>query len=110
MIITCMQSFDVAYTDRDGKVKKAVLRPGSRNYPMLNHKDPVVAEQLRVLRKHHRIAFDEILPDPVETKVVDLLEKSAVKKNDRGNKKNKKKVKEITEKRDPDKSGGKVPE
>lgn len=62
MVITCMEPFEIVYADKEGKIKRQVLRPGSHNYPMLDHKDPRVAEQLRVLRKHKRIGFDEILP------------------------------------------------
>lgn len=66
MIITCVMSLPVSYTDKDGKPKTVLLRPGSHNYPMLDHKDPRVAEQLRVYRKHHRIGFDELLATDVE--------------------------------------------
>jgi len=46
-----------------------MLRPGKHSYQNVNHKDPRVAEQLRVLRKHtHKngVWFDELLPSDVE--------------------------------------------
>jgi hypothetical protein len=46
-----------------------MLRPGRHSYQNVNHKDPRVAEQLRVLRKHtsrNGVWFDELLPSDVE--------------------------------------------
>jgi len=36
------------------------LKIGTQDYK-LDHKDPAIAEQLRVYRKHRKIGFDEIL-------------------------------------------------
>lgn len=82
MVITCVMSVPISYRDKDGKIKRVALRPGSHNYPMLNHKDPLVAEQLRVFQKHNRIGFDEILT--VEKPVVEepkVEEKPRVRRN-----------------------------
>jgi len=73
-------SVPITYTDADGNKKTVVTRPGSHDYPMLDHKDPQVAEQLRVYRKHSRIGFDELLATDLE-----ILKKMdpAIKGNDR---------------------------
>lgn len=81
MIITTVMSVPVSYKDKDGKVKQVALKPGSHSYPMLNHKDPMVAEQLRIFQKHGRIGFDEILavekPELKEPEVVETPEEIA---------------------------------
>lgn len=64
MIITCLQRVPIHYRE-DGKPKIIWTEPGSRNYP-IDYKDPMVAEQLRVYRKHGRIGFDELLDTDVE--------------------------------------------
>lgn len=130
MKITCLQPLEIAYPDKDGNVKKVLTRPGSHEYPMLDHKDPMVAEQLRVFRKHTRIGFDEILESdkPIlaemkdeKDKAAKLLEKSGLqpspvgrivkgKKDARRNPKSTKSTSKTVEKRDPDKSGRKVSE
>ena len=66
MVITCVMSVPLTYIDKDGNPETVVLRPGSHNYPMLDHKDPEIAKQLRVYRKHGRIGFDELLETDVE--------------------------------------------
>jgi hypothetical protein len=57
--------------DKNGKeVRETImLRPGRHSYKNVNHKDPRVAEQLRVLRKHtsrNGVWFDELLPSDIE--------------------------------------------
>jgi hypothetical protein len=42
--------------------KKIRVHPGSREYPQINHKDPRVASQLEIFRKHKVFSFAEILP------------------------------------------------
>lgn len=43
------------------------FRPGKHNYPMLKPKnDPLLADTLRVLRKHRKIRFDDMLPSDTE--------------------------------------------
>lgn len=123
---------EIAYTDKkDGKVKKVLTRPGSYSYPMLDHTDPMVAEQLRVFRKHTRIGFDEILESdkPVlagmakddPKKAEKLLEKTGLqpspvgrtvkgKKNARKTKKSARPAAKAVKKADSDKSGGSVSE
>jgi hypothetical protein len=66
MKITCAISQNIPYRDKDGVSRLCTLRPGSHNYPMLSVKDPAVAETLRVLRKHSKIAFDDLLPSDQE--------------------------------------------
>jgi hypothetical protein len=92
MIITCIMALPIAYTDDEGVKRTVVTRPGSHDYPMLNHKDPAVAEQLRVYRKHSRIGFDELL----ET---DLPILAKMPKNEK--QKAKKLLKEVTLKPSP---------
>lgn len=89
MIITCLEFQEIAYPGKDGNTKKVNIRPGSYDYPMLDHKEPMVAEQLRVLRKHSRIGFDEILetdrpvlaamPKDEPNKAKKLLEETGIK-------------------------------
>ena len=130
MKITCLMPLEIAYKDEDGKTKKVLTRPGSYDYPMLDHKCPMVAEQLRVLRKHTRIGFDEILESdkPIleeikeeKDKAKRLLEKSGLqpspvgrevkgKKRARGGKRAAKQVEKSVEKADQDQSGRQVSE
>lgn len=81
MIITCIQAVPIAYTDKEGVKRTVVTRPGSHQYPMLDHKDSSVMEQLRVYRKHSRIGFDELLETdlPILAKM-DRNEKQKAKK------------------------------
>lgn len=63
MFITCLKTPPpIPYHDGKGVLQLVVLRPGKHNYPDLDPKDPILAETLRVLRKHHKVAFDELLP------------------------------------------------
>ena len=62
MFITCGLSQNVPYKDSKGTVQLCTLRPGRHNYPMLDPKDPLLAETLRVLRKIRKITFDDLLP------------------------------------------------
>lgn len=65
MKITSKMALPVTVNDKDGKKKTIVIRPGVHEYKEINHKDPMVAEQLRVLRKHtekNGIQFAELLP------------------------------------------------
>ena len=67
MKITCVISQNVPYTDVYGEMKQCTIRPGKHNYPMLRPKnDLLLAEALRVLRKHHKVAFDDLLPSDQE--------------------------------------------
>jgi hypothetical protein len=66
MVITCIQSVPITYVGKDGNKKTVFTRPGSRDYPEINHKDPMVAEQLRVYRKHSKIGFNELLATDLE--------------------------------------------
>ena len=67
MKIVCAMSQNVPYTDENGVVKQCVLRPGIHNYPMLKPKnDPVSADALRVLRKHSKVSFNDLLPSDQE--------------------------------------------
>lgn len=70
MIITSKMSLPLTVfrTGKNGKETKKTIRlcPGKRSYPQVDHKDPRVAEQLRVMRKHGRISFDELLASDVE--------------------------------------------
>lgn len=67
MKITCAISQTVPYMDTDGKPKQCVLRPGAFNYPMLKPKtDALCEDALRVLRKHGKISFENLLPSDVE--------------------------------------------
>lgn len=55
----------------DGSEKRdvVVLKPGEHNYRDIDPKDPRVAEQLRVFRKHsdrNGVQFEELLPTDVE--------------------------------------------
>jgi hypothetical protein len=97
MLITCAMSQNVPYKDANGTVQLCTLRPGRHNYPMLDHKDPLLSETLRVLRKLGKVKFDELLPgdheimknapkgkDPVEH----LAEKVLAKPNPVGRKVN----------------------
>ena len=61
MKIKCAMSKNVPYTDAKGGLQLCALRPGEHNYPMLRPSDPVLAEELRVLRKHRHVAFDDLL-------------------------------------------------
>src|SRR4030065_304098 len=65
MIITCTSRVPqtVPYRDGNGALQLCPLRPGRANYPMLKpENDPQLSEALRVLRKHHMVAFDDMLP------------------------------------------------
>lgn len=62
MRIKCAMSRNVPYKDAKGVLQLCTLQPGEHNYPMLNGSDPLLAEELRVLRKHHQVSFDELLP------------------------------------------------
>ena len=67
MFITCAISQIVPYVGEGGKVKILTLRPGKHNYPMLHPKtDPMLSDTLRVLRKHKKIAFDDLLQSDLE--------------------------------------------
>lgn len=66
MFITCGISQNVSYIDEKNTMQLCTLRPGRHNYPMLNPKDPVLAETLRVLRKIGKITFDDLLPGDSE--------------------------------------------
>ena len=66
MIITCIQSVPITYVGKDGTKKTVFTRPGSYDYPEIDHKDPMVAEQLRVYRKHSKIGFNELLATDLE--------------------------------------------
>jgi hypothetical protein len=70
MIITSKMSLPLTVfkAEKDGRESKKTIRlcPGKRSYPQVDHKDPRVAEQLRVMRKHGRISFDELLASDVE--------------------------------------------
>jgi hypothetical protein len=66
MVITCIQSVPITYVGKDGIKKTVFTRPGSRDYPEIDHKDPMVAEQLRVYRKHSKIGFNELLATDLE--------------------------------------------
>jgi hypothetical protein len=66
MIITCIQSVPITYVGKDGIKKTVFTRPGSYDYPEIDHKDPMVAEQLRVYRKHSKIGFNELLNSDLE--------------------------------------------
>lgn len=63
------------YTKGDRKIID--LRPGNSRYPEVDHRDPRVAAQLRIYRKHSAISFDELLPCDVE-----VLKKSGAKTAD----------------------------
>lgn len=69
MIITTVRS-DLTITtskkDKDGRKIVVRLRPGSRDYKDIDHDDPMVSEQLRIMRKHNAIGFDELLPADME--------------------------------------------
>jgi hypothetical protein len=54
-------------TDANGKEVRGLttIRPGKHDYQTINHKDPRVAEQLRIFRKHGRISFDELLASDI---------------------------------------------
>jgi hypothetical protein len=96
MIITCVFSQNVPYLDPQGVQQMCTLRPGRHNYPMLKPKgDPLLESTLFVLRKHGKIAFDDLLPsdqkvlksapagvDPAKH----LAEKVMLKPNPRGRK------------------------
>jgi len=64
MFITCLKPPPpIPYHDRKGVLQLVTLRPGGHNYPDLYPKnDAILAETLRVLRKHHKISFDDLLP------------------------------------------------
>lgn len=73
MIIECAISQTVPYKDERGAQQLLVLRPGKHNYPMLRLKDeegklrdPLLEDSLRVLRKHKKIRFDDLLPSDQE--------------------------------------------
>ena len=67
MKIKCAMSQTIPYRAKDGVVKQCVIRPGEHNYPMLKPKnDPFVADALRVLRKHSKVSFDDLLPSDQE--------------------------------------------
>ena len=66
MVITCIQSVPITYVGKDGNKKTVFTRPGSYDYPEIDHKDPMVAEQLRVYRKHSKIGFNELLTTDLE--------------------------------------------
>jgi hypothetical protein len=73
MIITSkmLLPLTVFRKDKSGKeIRETImLRPGKHSYQNVNHKDPRVAEQLRVLRKHtsrNGVWFDELLPSDIE--------------------------------------------
>lgn len=65
MKILSIAALPVAVTKEDGVVDKVVILPGMWDYK-IDHKDPQVAEQLRVYRKHGKITFEELLPSDVE--------------------------------------------
>jgi hypothetical protein len=102
MQITCAMSKIVQYIDRDGTVKQCVLRPGKHNYPMLKPKnDPMLADTLRVLRKHKHISFDDLLPSDAEVlknappgadKTAYLADKVLLRPSPKGRKTDKKKA------------------
>jgi hypothetical protein len=124
MFITCAISRNVPYKDKDGVLQLVTLRPGRHNYPMLDPKnDPLLSDTLRVLRKHHHISFDDLLPSdkevlkdcPPDQKPVDFLAEKVLlkpspvgrsvckkkgKKNAVGNKKDAKKAGKV-EKSEP---------
>ena len=66
MFITCGISQNVSYKDSKGTVQLCTLIPGRHNYPMLDPKDPLLSETLRVLRKIRKIKFDDLLPGDTE--------------------------------------------
>jgi len=66
MFIECAISQTVPYEDARGTVETIALRPGRHNYPMLNPTDPLLADTLRVLRKHSKVRFDDLLPSDKE--------------------------------------------
>ncbi len=96
MIITCVLSQNVPYRDEAGVSQMCTLRPGSHNYPQLRPKnDPLLADTLRVLRKHHKISFDDLLPSDLEVlksvppgvdRIEYLAEKVLLKPNPKGRK------------------------
>jgi len=61
MQITAMSSLPINYRDKKGNENLIILKPGKHSYPKLDYKDPMVAEQLRIYRKHRSIGFDELL-------------------------------------------------
>jgi len=61
MIITSVRS-DLYVKTPNGLVR---IKVGSYDYP-IDYKDPAVSAQLRVLRKHRGVAFNELLESDVE--------------------------------------------
>lgn len=49
--------------------KKIRVHPGRGEYPQIDHKDPRVASQLEIFRKHKVFSFAEILPGDVVKEV-----------------------------------------
>lgn len=108
MKITCAFSQNVPYTDNNGVLQLCTLRPGKHNYPMLQPKgDPVLSETLRVLRKHGKVLFDDLLPSdqdilktapPGVDKTEYLAEKVLLKPSPKGRKVSKKTKKKVTKK------------
>ena len=50
---------------RECYINKKKIKPGNHKLDDIDHKDPVTAMQLRVLKKSKAITFSELLPDPI---------------------------------------------
>lgn len=88
MIITCISIMPqtVPYRDGNGVLQLCPLRPGRANYPMLKpDNDPQLSEALRVLRKHHMVAFDDMLPTDRKEPEKKPAAKAAAKKREDSN-------------------------
>jgi hypothetical protein len=77
MIIETLGTLLISWRDEKGDKKIVKLLPGRHNYN-LDIGIPIVAEQLRVYRKHKVIRFDELLPSdmPILKKIPDGANKS----------------------------------